>query len=302
MVDLTADTLIKIVKHNITMLKSLGVKVRVLVCDQGSPNRKCFSNLGVSAENPYFDMDNDKIYCMFDFPHLIKSLRNGWLKCDLKTSDGNASFQVIRELYEMEANATTKMCPKLTRQHIFPNSFEKMRVKFATQIFSKTVAAAIRTVVETTKFTKSSNELALSTATFLEKIDKIFDCLNSGTLYGDNCYRSALQLNNEAHKYIQAFLKYLEELEFADKKKKVFFLDGMKLTLNSVLFLVDENIFFIMTKSCNQDKLENTFAILRQKGGNNNNPSVAELNGILAKLIVAKIVQSSSINADGSKF
>lgn len=87
-------------------------------------------------------MDNDKIYCMFDFPHLVKSLRNGWLKCDLKTSDGNASFQVIRELYEMEANATTKMCPKLTRQHIFPNSFEKMRVKFATQIFSKTVAAA----------------------------------------------------------------------------------------------------------------------------------------------------------------
>lgn len=140
--------------------------------------------------------------------------------------------------------------------------------------------------------------MALSTTTFLEKIDKIFDCLNSGTLYGDNCYRSALQLNNEAHKYIQAFLKYLEELEFADKKKKVFFLDGMKLTLNSVLFLVDEllvdeNIFFIMTKSFNQDKLENTFAILRQKGGNNNNPSVAELNGILAKLIVAKIVQSS---------
>ena len=37
-------------------------------------------------------------------------------------------------------------------QHISPNTFEKMREKFATQIFSRTVAAAIKTIYETTKF------------------------------------------------------------------------------------------------------------------------------------------------------
>ena len=46
--------------------------------------------------------------------------------------DGTGSFQLIKELYEMEENAKTKRRPNLTRQHIYPNTFRKMRVKFAT--------------------------------------------------------------------------------------------------------------------------------------------------------------------------
>ena len=80
-----------------------------------------------------------------------------------------------------------------------------MRVKFATQSFSRTIAAAIKTICESTKFKNSSAELALSTAQFVEKIDKIFDCLNSGSLYSDNCYRSAIQLNSVAHQFIYFF-------------------------------------------------------------------------------------------------
>lgn len=175
-----------------------------------------------------------------------------------------------------------------------------MRVKFATQVFSKTVQAAIRTVCDTNGFKKNTNQVALCTAEFIKSIDKIFDCMNSGSLYGDNPFRSALQLHNEPYKFIQTFLKDLEEVKFVDEKKKVFFLDGMKLTLKSVLLITDEILdettdkFFVMTKSFNQDKLENTFAVLRQKGGNNSNPSVAELNNILARLMSTKIVQSST--------
>ena len=80
---------------------------------------------------PFFEINDQKFFCIYDFPALIKSLGNGWLKCDLKRSDGTVS-QVIKELYEIEENAKTKMCPKLTRQHICANTFDKMRGKFAT--------------------------------------------------------------------------------------------------------------------------------------------------------------------------
>ena len=49
-----------------------------------------------------------------------------------------------------------------------------------------------------------------------------------------------------------------------------------------------------MTKSLNQDKLERTFSVLRQKGGNNSNPSVAEVNNIITKIMVTRMVQSNS--------
>lgn len=220
---LTSNILCGIIKEILRIISSFGINITVLVCDQGSSNRKCFSNFGVSTEKPYFNFEGKNIYCMFDFPHLIKSLRNGLLKCDLKTPDGIISFKVIQELWEREENCNTKMCPKLTRQHIFPNSFEKMRVKFATQVLSKTVETAIKTICDTSGFKQSPQAVALSTAEFISKIDKIFDGMNSGSLYSDNCYRSAIQLNKEPHKFIQLFLCYLEGVKFVDEKKEYIF-------------------------------------------------------------------------------
>lgn len=51
-----------------------------------------------------------------------------------------------------------------------------------------------------------------------------------------------------------------------------------------------------MTKRLNQDPLENLFSIVRQKGGNNNNPTMAELNTILARVMSLHIVQSTSVS------
>ena len=70
----------------------------------------------------------------------------------------------------------------------------------------------------------------------------------------------------------------------------------MKHILNSVLMLITEILKEGMTKSLNQDKLENTYSVLRQKEGNNNNLSVAEVNNIMTKIMVTKIVQSSSFS------
>lgn len=88
------------------------------------------------------------MYALYDYPHLFKLVRDTLLKTNViyPDKDNNlveALFGIIRAVYENEKNKITKKIPKLTRQHVYPNNFEKMRVKLATQILSNTTASAI---------------------------------------------------------------------------------------------------------------------------------------------------------------
>ena len=65
----------------ITRLHAIGLHVKVLVCDQGSKNRqflKLFSD--VSVDKPYFSYSGNKVYVIYDPPHLIKNVRNNLKK------------------------------------------------------------------------------------------------------------------------------------------------------------------------------------------------------------------------------
>ena len=75
------------------------------------------------------------------------------------------------------------MCHKLTLCHVYPNSWQKMKVSFATQIFSHTCSSAIKTAHDLNFFTPSTKIKALSTANFFSKLKKLFDYLNSKEPY-----------------------------------------------------------------------------------------------------------------------
>jgi len=79
-----------------------------------------------------------------------------------------------------------------------------MRVKYAFQLLSKT--------------TKAVSKFICDTASFIVKVDTIFDCMNSGSLYGDNLYRSAIQLNSKSFTFIKYILSYLKNVKFIDSK------------------------------------------------------------------------------------
>lgn len=57
-----------------------GLRIRAVVCDQGSTNRKAASLLNVTKENPHFSCSEDKIYFIYDFPHIMKCIRNNLMK------------------------------------------------------------------------------------------------------------------------------------------------------------------------------------------------------------------------------
>ncbi|XP_063859154.1 uncharacterized protein LOC135100120 [Scylla paramamosain] len=64
-----------------------------------------------------------------------------------------------------------RLAPKLTDKHIYCNTFDKMRVCMATQVFSRTVAAGIDTHSSLGSLPKD----AATTATFIYKMDMLFD-------------------------------------------------------------------------------------------------------------------------------
>lgn len=55
-------------------LLAIGYKVRFVNQDQSGVNRKAYDLLGANLEKPYFYVENQKVFTVFDMPHLVKSV------------------------------------------------------------------------------------------------------------------------------------------------------------------------------------------------------------------------------------
>lgn len=297
------ETLRDLVFKNIKICQEMGLNIRATICDQGSNNRALYSSLSISENNPFFTLSGQKIYAMFDVPHLFKSMRNSLLKNDFYSSGPEnanrtvvASWSVISNLYRQERSAAVKSCSKLTEAHINPTNFQKMSVKLSTQIFSHSVAAAIRTFHDTKKFKDDIKPKAIPTAEFIDKMNKLFDTLNSKTLSSRNVYNAALQESNTSRIFLEEMKSYVRNVYVPGN---IHWKSGLVQTINGILNLLDEaletlNINFLFTSRFNQDIIENLFGLIRSKGGNNTHPSVYEINFIIAKIISMKLVFSSN--------
>ena len=297
---ISSTILSQLIKTNLDLAFSLGLEVRAVICDQGSNNRRALSNMGATIDNPKLDISSNKIIVgLFDPPHLIKSFRNGLLSSDIETSDGIASWEVIREFYKMEVSSITRMCPKLSDKHINPGHFDKMKVKLASQIFSRSVVAGLKTAYDLNKFPTSLKSKVPPTWLLFEKLDKLFDCLNSKSLYNANPFCSAIQNdeNNKVLQFLKGIIPFLKTIKLVNNKK-VYSFDGMIQTINGVLILMEtlfatnRDVSFLLTSRLNQDALENTFALIRSANGNNVNPSVQEFGFTLSKLLSIKHLTS----------
>ncbi|XP_026819549.1 uncharacterized protein LOC113558273 [Rhopalosiphum maidis] len=79
------DNLTNILKECVIKLLELGLVPSAVVCDQGSQNRRMFSLLGATHNNPSVDINGQKLFLIYDMPHMIKSLRNNLLDASIKT-------------------------------------------------------------------------------------------------------------------------------------------------------------------------------------------------------------------------
>lgn len=143
----------------ILKLQETGLKVISTTCDQGATNLASLNMLMKETKEVYlrrqeeykggfFEIGGQKIYPIYDPPHLIKGIRNNLiiknLEYNLNGRKRVAKWQHLVALYKKEPNYKgARFAPNLTARHVMPQLIPKMKVKFATQEFSRTVSIAL---------------------------------------------------------------------------------------------------------------------------------------------------------------
>lgn len=287
----------------IVMLKliQMSFEPMALVCDQASNNRKALILLGATLNSPKIDIGGFTIYTVYDAPHLVKSLRNNLMntKLQIVVNGRRVSWNDIVETYSIDKKSmTARTLIKINDSHIRPNTFEKMRVKYATQIFSHTVAAAIRTCVHTGQLVSYS---ANDTANFVENVNNVFDSLNSKTLRDPNSRRRPLSVFGQpvVRETLESGIKMFQNVvvyENGKKRNNIYCIDGFVWTLRSILLLWDDlrnkGSKYLVTSFLNQDPLENFFSVIRSRCGYNPTPSVRQCRIAIQQNMNIRLLQS----------
>ena len=276
-----------------------------VACDGAGQNRRFFEMNRTDNNrkepcnwmpNPYSEEERP-LYFISDVPHLLKTARNCFSNSGSHTKtrklwkDGkNILWTQITNLFGKEELDLYVRCPKLTRNHIDLNAYSRMKVNYAAQIFSASVAKLLEEEFDDAEVSE--------TCKFIRHMNRFFDCLNTRNLYeGRNKINSDLNAytrkdDQRFHYLLNDFLGYFEDWKQSAEQRSGNFtskevaamqlsqqtIDGLKISVRSivqcVLFLLDLGAPFVLTEVFNQDILEQHFGHYRQKGGLNDAPTV----------------------------
>lgn len=291
-------------------LIEIGLHVRAITCDQGTSNQKVIECLGVSEEKPYFMFKEKKIFVVFDIPHLLKCVRNNLMANDFVVDGEVVTWRSIANLASCDSKSTlARAAPKLSQRHVMPNAFDKMNVKLAAQIFSHTVFSALMAHATVGSDCENRQE-TIATANFVEKMNNLFDNLNSRSTSDPNPHR--LPISNKNHlvlNNIKEAIVWIGRWTLKDKKKRcppTF--KNFRLTLKSILLLWDdlrqEGVHFLLTSRLHQDPLESLFSVIRQRVGYGRNPSSQQFRQALQHNMSVRLTmppESANCEADNDE-
>lgn len=298
-VSLLQNHILKLIKE----LQLIGLKICAITSDMGCNNIPLANNLGITIETPYFCIDDQKFFYIFDAPHILKAIRNMLLKYDFIFEDNIISWKFIEQFYNHDKTYGVRAAPKLTNSHINPSPFEKMKTKFATQLFSATVSHGMNVYIRFGQLPKE----ALKTTEFILKMDQMFDLLNSSTASTKKLFNKPYK--NLAHQIelIDDCLNIFSNIIVFNKANKditntIKSFKCIKITLNSIrglwLTMNELNFSYIFTRRLNQDCLENFFGTIRQLNGNCRNPTPIQFQRSYQKLFFIKLFHSGTENCE----
>lgn len=218
-----------------------GMKIIGSVCDQTQtnaaavnllvyPNLRKVTQIGQLFS--YKVQGNTIIHC-FDPPHIIKVLRNNLYSKDLKhfvsdvwdysslnetqvvENDAKyASWDDIRDFYNINISSTARLLPKITAEHIDPKQ-KKMKVSTAAQVFSNTFG---NIMLYCSKHKQLPRDFS-GTGHILVFFNHLFDSLNGGGKSSLNPLRSAINMQNKEKQFIfwEYAIAMLEKMDFVNK-------------------------------------------------------------------------------------
>lgn len=265
-------------------LRECGFNIKGFVSDMGRNFWSHANRLGVTPERPYFVVNDIRIPYIFDVPHLMKATRNCLSTYGIEfNGEERTSWEHIVKVYEKDLTRNQRIAPKLTYAHVNPTNKEKMRVKYATQVISSTIAGALETYAEFNILPSS----AMATSEFVAKFDCLFDLLNScERSREDKPYTNAFKGEGYQLDYLNEMSLLISSIEVFDSNErdvtnKFSFLRGWRITIGAVREIWNgvkdiDGVKSMYTRRLNQDPLENFFGEIRNSCGKNTTPTIPQ--------------------------
>lgn len=255
-------------------------------------NKHIFDHLKKKWHNRYFGfvIDGEEIIPLYDFPHLLKGVRNNLLVKDLHfVQDGIekvARWKHIQQFYLSDkAEHELRLCPKLTDFHVIPETIKKMKVACASQVFSQRVAASMKCMSRFGGVAPNECTIdheASQTAELLLFFDKLFDSVNGNDVRPQlgKELRSAISSKSQHILFWDAAIDILRSMYFKSPNSNktsvppslnwIFSLRGLKCIWKR---LQEDGFKYLLPRRLNQDPLENFFGCIRSHGVRNTNPT-----------------------------
>lgn len=305
--NLTCMQKAELTKQALYVLKATGINVVSLTLDGCSTNVSMARILGCDFNIERFktnftvefsEKEKENICLFLDPAHMIKLVRNTFgEKKIFQHKNDYIKFDFVETLFVLQEQEGCHLANKLRKQHIFYFK-QKMKVKLATQLLSKSVADALKFC----KYNLNIDDFADVDATvkFIELFNSAFDILNSRSI---NAIGEKKALCNENYQYIveftEMFTKYVKDLKVKEKNNFIPVLEsnrktgfiGLLVCLNSLLQLYSSLIAtgildHLKLYKISQDHLELFFGSIRSQGGYNNNPTARQFQSAYKKLVI----------------
>lgn len=122
-----------------------GYTVVSVVSDLGGSNRGFLNDLEIFTEKVWISNSNDnslRIYFFTDVPHLPKLARNHFIDKGFVINDVHINVNPIQELLTLKTEVTVAHKPSAA--HIYVTGTARQKVRLAAQLFSNSVACALR--------------------------------------------------------------------------------------------------------------------------------------------------------------
>lgn len=264
-------------------LEGIGLIPVATVCDLGTKNVATFNQLGVNIAKPFFLSPNGhKVFAFADTPHLLKLMRNHLLDTGFISYGKLISAKPVAKLLDVQSDIGATY--RLTPEH-FPakGSTKRQKVKFAAQVFSNSVSAALLRLAGTEPGVMPPETKI--TAEFIKLMNDWFDIFNTRCPVNDSRpTQKAFGYSGALRKQTDILVKVYNtvgEMRAVGKKGMIQFQKGIQLNIKSLLMLYqhlrahsEKAVKYIMTDRLNQDCLERFFGYMRSKGGGlNDHPS-----------------------------
>ena len=182
---LSGEERANLVNEAFIRLHNTGVRPISLTCDGPPCHFTMLRCLGVDTSvdtmDPTFPKHVDsssRIPVFLDVCHMVKLLRNCFDDNGIIiTEDGReVRWQYVRELVNLQEREGLRLANRLTKSHLQWRN-QKMKVRLAVQVFSKSVADALTYCNENLKLPQF--EGCEATVEFIRHVNDVFDVLNS---------------------------------------------------------------------------------------------------------------------------